>query len=62
MKGELIHFRVIQGLWALRMGKCPKCRSHLVHRLKKSCVICGWRAYGYVEPYVYCNMADSPEG
>ncbi len=58
MKGELISFRMIQRLWALRMGKCPKCRSHLIHIVRKHCTICGWRAHDYVEPYVFCKSAD----
>lgn len=58
MKGEVISFRMLQGLWAMRVGKCPKCRSQLVFLVKKHCVICGWRAHDYVEPYVFCDMSE----
>ena len=58
MKGELITFRMIQRLWALRVGKCPKCRAHLVYMGRKHCVICGWRAFDYVEPYVFCKVPE----
>lgn len=58
MKGEIISFQVVQRVWALRRGTCPKCRSHLVYRGREHCFICGWRAHSYVEPYVFCKVSD----